>query len=320
MERQAKRTQINRKRWLIFLLVIAILACGIIALLPFRQTIWNHIYHFLGLTDYTSVADDYPLSVHYLDVGKADSILIEQEGHWILIDGGDKEERNRVLEYLRRRQVTSLDMVVVTHPDRDHIGAMEDIVREYSIEQFLMPKIQENLIVDSTRYQKMMEEIEKKNMPITYPKSGDTFEIGGMILEVLGPISSYEDVNNSSLVLRLRFGERVFLFMGDAENKAEDDLLANNISLKCDVLKVGHHGSKTSTSAKFLKEVQPQIAVVSTGEDRNDLPKGEVVERIEQVGADLHRTDLEGTIIVSTDGQKLTVTTEKSPGLFGPAL
>ena len=310
MERKEETTRIKKKRLIAGLAAIFLL-CAVIALLPSNKSIWNGIYRFFGVTDYTSAADEYPLSVHYLDVGKADCILIEQEGHFVLIDGGDKEERNRVTEYLRRRQVETLDLVVVSHPDKDHIGAMEDVVREFTINNFLMPKLQDELIPDSTRYQKMIEAIEDTNLAVTYPKPGDTYRVGDMLFEVLAPLKEYEDTNNSSIILKMTFEETSFLFMGDAEQEAEEDLLSSGAELTADVLKAGHHGSKTSTTQKLLKAVQPQIVVVSTGEDRNNLPKGEVLERIEQSGAELYRTDLDGTVIVSSDGKELSVTTEK---------
>lgn len=251
------------------------------------------------------------MKVHFLDVGKADCCLIRCKDKNILIDAADKEPTDIVTEYLEREKIEKLDLVVVSHPHRDHIGQMNKVIEKFDIDKFIAAKIPENIIPTSTTYEKMLKALNKKNIKIKYVKGGDKFEIGDLKIEILGPIKSHDKLNSNSVVMKVKYKDVSFLFTGDAEINEEKDILNSNANLKSTVLKVGHHGSKTSSSYKFISKVEPQYAVISVGPDKSDLPKKIILERIGKICNKIYRTDEKGTIIFKTDGKKINIETEK---------
>ena len=263
------------------------------------------------MADVSREADAYDLSVHFIDVGKADGIYIRCNGKHILIDSGDVEYSGTVTNYLKRQGVEVLDMVVVTHFDRDHIGGMANVLMEFEVKRFLMPELPEELVPDSAAYETMIYALGARRVPAESPDIGDRFSLGGMEIRVLGPQRVYDDMNDNSILLKMTYGEISFLFMGDAEENAEKDLLEQGYDLRSTVLKVGHHGSKTSTSQELLDAVMPQAAVISVGEDRNELPKTQVLDRLSENGAAVFRTDLNGTIVMASNGDMLHIFMEK---------
>ncbi len=251
------------------------------------------------------------MCVHFLDVGKADCIYIKCENKNILIDAADKDVSNSVVEYLCRQNINKLDLVVVTHPHRDHIGQMEDVVNNFKIDNFIMSEIPLEIIPTSITYKKMLESIKNKNLKIKLVHSGEKFTLGNLKIDILGPYKQYDNLNNNSVVMRLEYGNESFIFTGDAEKEAEKDMIQNNLNLKASVLKVGHHGSSTSTTKNFLKKVNPQFSIVSVGKDRNKLPKENIIKRIKKSGSDVYRTDIYGTIILKTNGDGIDISTER---------
>lgn len=238
---------------------------------------WKRIYQFFGVADVSREADAYDLSVHFIDVGKADGIYIRCNGKHILIDSGDVEYSGTVTNYLKRQGVEVL----------------------------------EELVPDSAAYETMIYALGARRVPAESPDIGDRFSLGGMEIRVLGPQRVYDDMNDNSILLKMTYGEISFLFMGDAEENAEKDLLEQGYDLRSTVLKVGHHGSKTSTSQELLDAVMPQAAVISVGEDRNELPKTQVLDRLSENGAAVFRTDLNGTIVMASNGDMLHIFMEK---------
>ena len=306
MERQKSKTALK-------LVLLLLLAVGtIISLLPYGAAAFRHrIYSFFGLTDFTDAADQSPLSVHVLDVGKADSILIECEGKYMLVDGGTIDCGEPVAEYLKRRGVKTLDYVVNTHPDSDHIGGLSEIIRRFSVEHYLAPAIPLELIPLSEEYRLTQEVLHDKSFASSAPKFGDTYFLGKLKIQVLGPLKTGTSTNNNSILLRLTYGNTHFLLMGDAEKEEEADLLASGADLTADVLKVGHHGSSTSTTAELIKAVQPRYAAISVADDTNHLPKNDVIKRLNDKGVQTFRTDIYGTILFLSDGHSVHVATEK---------
>lgn len=273
---------------------------------------WNQIFDSVGLSDVSFKADEYALSVHYIDVGKADAILIQCDGKNMLIDSGNIDPSNKVIEYLKKRNVKNLDLVVATHPDKDHIGSMANIIYEFNIQKFMMPEIPEDIVPKSSVYQSMIYALNSKNLIVNNPVSGDTFTLGNANCNILAPIKQYDDsTNNNSIVIKLNYKNDSFLFVGDAEKEEEQDILNTEYDLKSTVLKVGHHGSKTSTTKEFLEAVAPQYAVICVGEDNNDLPKKSVLDRLTKNGVKTYRTDLNGNIVITTDGSGVNIFTQK---------
>lgn len=273
---------------------------------------WNEIFNFFGISDISSKADGYDLAVQYMSVGKADAMLIECNGKNMLIDSGNVDPSNTVVEYLKKRNIKDLDLVIATHPDKDHIGGMANVVYEFNINRFMMPEIPEKLIPKSSAYEGMVYALNAKGIIVENPTPGDRFEFGGAEGLILGPVKQYDDsTNNNSIVMRLAYGNDSFLFTGDAEKEEEADIISQGYDLKTTVLKLGHHGSKTSTSEAFLKAVAPQYAVISVGEDDNNLPKKIILDRLSENGVRFYRTDLNGTVVMTSNGTGITVFTQK---------
>jgi len=306
---QQKSSKKTLKIVLLLLLTVGLL----ISLLPYGASAsWHKIFSFFGLNDFSAAADSSPMSVHILDVGKADSIFIECGGKTMLVDGGTIDRGETVAEYLNRRGVKKLDYVVNTHPDDDHIGGLSEIIQKFPVDHYFAPYIPTNLIPMSEEYLGVQKALKQKNVSTITPKHGDSFLLGSLKIKILAPVKTGDSTNNNSIVLRLSYGATSFLLMGDAEKEEESDLVASGAELSANVLKVGHHGSSTSTTSALLHAVKPQYAAISVADDTNHLPKNDVLERLNVVGAKILRTDISGTLIFMSDGKNITVVTEHS--------
>lgn len=271
---------------------------------------WDTVFTAAGITDICKT--DGGLTVHFIDVGKGDSIFINSGEYNILIDSGLESFGGTVKSYLERRGVKKLDLVIATHQDEDHIGDMSHIIEAFDTDKFIMPQIPQKLVPNTECYDSMLRILNNKNIDINYAKAGDNFTFGDVKLDVIAPVGDdYSELNDFSVVIKLTYGENTFLFTGDAEEKAENDILSEGSDISADVLKAGHHGSSTSTLDKFLDAVSPLYAVVSIGENDNNLPKKSVIKRLENAGAKVYRTDDSGTVVFICDGEKIEIKTEK---------
>ena len=303
----------TRKKRLFSIAVALCAVCGLAAAcVPGGAAgAWRSVFTFFGLRDFSVAADSAPLSVHVLDVGKADSILVECGPDDLLVDGGTADRGESVVAYLKRRGVTRLDAVVNTHPDEDHIGGLADVLQAFPAAKYFCPDVPKNLIPNTEEYRNVQDVLKLKKIPQEHPAPGESFHAGKLLVQVLGPVTPGEDTNDCSIVLKLTYGSVRFLLMGDAGTPEEQTLLEAGRSLSADVLKVGHHGSSTSSSQEFLDAVKPRYAAISVGYDTNKLPKLEVLQRLNDAGAAIYRTDVSGTLIFLTDGKSITVKTEK---------
>lgn len=256
----------------------------------------------------TSVPDSSPaktteLTVHYIDVGQADCILVQNKGKNALIDAGNRADYSVIHDYLDSLGIKKLDTFILTHPHEDHIGSAAQIVQNFQIGTVYMTDASASPRV----YKSLMEELQAKKIKPKYPKAGDRFSLGEAAFTFLGPVAVYDDLNSMSLVVRADFGTNSFLFTGDATDEAEHDMLKNKADLSADVLKVGHHGSRDSSTYVFLKAVNPKYSVISCGAD-NDYghPHKEALSRLNDVGSTIFRTDQSGTVIASSNGKKIT--------------
>lgn len=242
------------------------------------------------------------LAVHYLDVGQGDAILLVDRDDTMLIDGGNPENGTAIVNYLKKLGITQLDYVVATHNHNDHAGGLTDVVTNVAVSNLYVTHSEET---ESSR--NLTEAANNRKVPISTPSPGTTLTFGGSTINFLGPLSVHEDVNNDSLVLKVTHGEHRFLFTGDMAGQAEQELLSQNLDLQADVLKVGHHGSSTSTGYVFLRAVNPRYAVISCGVN-NDYghPHEETLSRLNDIGSTVFRTDLLGTIIATSQGDQLT--------------
>ncbi len=249
-----------------------------------------------------------------IDIGQGDSILIEAPEANVLIDAGENGKGDEVLGYLKAHGISTLDIVIGTHAHSDHIGGLDDVIRGVGVKKVILPEMAEESVPTTKTYTSLLTAILEKGLKITTAKVGDTYNLGdGAALQIVGPNGVFTDLNNTSVVCRLTYGENSFLFTGDCEDKAETAILQRKgITVSADVLKVGHHGSDTSTSDPFLEAVGPEIALISVGTGNTySHPVPSTLEKLEKRGIEIYRTDLSGSVVVASDGKKLTVTTEK---------
>lgn len=244
------------------------------------------------------------LNVHFLDVGQGDSIFIElPDEKTMLIDAGENYHGEGIKNYIGDCGYSKIDYLVATHPHADHIGSMAYIVRNMDIGSVYMPKAAAN----TKTYENLLESISDKGLKITSAKAGLTIaEEGDYTINVVAPVTIDEDnLNNSSAVIKLTYKDNTFLFTGDAEKK---ELETINSDISADVLKVGHHGSTTSTTEEFLDEVKPSYAVISAGEDNSyGHPHRETLDLLEEFNCKIYRTDIDKTVVFSTDGKTISV-------------
>lgn len=255
-----------------------------------------------GMAVDTIQAEDVLLRVDFLNVGQADCALLSTNGHYMVIDGGNNGDADRILSYLEEQGVEKLDAVVGTHPHEDHIGSLDAIINHFDVDAVYMPKIMHT----SKTFEDVLDAVANKGLKIKSPSPGDTIDFNGLEIEVLGLQREYKDFNNNSIVLKVNAGETAFLFTGDAEETAEKDILQAGYDLQADVLKVGHHGSSTSSSQAFLQAVKPKYAVISVGVGNSyHHPEEEALQRLQSIGAEIYRTDLQGNIVCTTDGKNI---------------
>jgi competence protein ComEC len=252
------------------------------------------------------------LQVTVLDVGNADAILLQSGDAAMLIDAGEQGDGDDVVSLLRQKGITKLQYIIATHADSDHIGGMKTVLEGVGVENYVMAFMPKGYTPTTKTYQNVLLTIEKKEIPLTVAKVGHTFALGEATVEILGPAGEFTNNNDQSVVCKVTFGEKKFLFMGDAEQNAEQGILQTGANLQADVLKVGHHGSESGTTVEFLNQVKPKVAVITSGKgNRYGHPHSDCLERLHKVGAEVYRSDISGTITMVCDGKDIFVTTEK---------
>lgn len=230
----------------------------------------------------------------------------------MLIDSGEVGDYQKIVDYLDRYGVKKFDLVIATHAHADHIGEMAEIVKTFPIDRFVTAFMPEGKEPTTNVYLSMLEALDERDVSIDEAIPGKTYTLGTAQLQILSPLSEDSDENAMSVVTRLTFGRRAFLFTGDAEAEVEREILTQGFEVKADVLKAGHHGSRTSSSEPFLRAVAPDYAVITCGDGRKyGHPHDEVLERLNAVGSVYYRSNLHGDIVFITDGESLTVETEK---------
>ena len=281
------------KRLLFFFLTVLIL-CGCSAKAPEQPS--------------PTPPDIGQLKVHFIDVNHGDSTLVECNGEYMLVDAGEVYAGGTVLLYLAQLGVKKLDVVVSTHPHTDHMSGFATVLPELEVgdvyRSYRAPK--------DEQYTNFIACLEEKHITSMIPKTGDSFTLGGATVTVIGPVRQYADnTNNDSLVLLIRFGATSFLLAADMEKEAEADLIARGTDLHADVLRIGHHGSETSTSKAFLEAVDPSYAVISVGrKNAHNLPDAAPLALLRGLEIPVYRTDRMGTVVATSDGQNITFSWE----------
>jgi len=272
---------------------------------------WKSDINFIasGTPDEAETKD---LTVYFLDVGQGDCALIKTESGNVLIDCGNSIDGDRISRFLLSHNVDSLEYLVITHPHSDHYGGATRLLDFVDVKNVLMPEVSEELYAEDKAFIYLVNKLNKTEIPFIAARAGDNYKLGNAFFTVLSPSKSSNNLNDMSVVLRLCYGDTSFMFMGDAEEDIETELVNSGFDLKSDVLKVGHHGSSKGTSKSFIEKVNPSIAVISCGYD-NDYghPAEDVLYRLKKKGISYLRTDLNGNIIIGSDGEKLYCNFEK---------
>ena len=245
----------------------------------------------------------YGLEVHFIDVGQGDATLIKADGHAMLIDSGENDKGTAVQLYLKKQGVEKLDYLILTHTDSDHIGGADVMITKFDIGQIFLSDFKK----DNKTYRELMDSIKYRHMTFSTPEVGAEYELGGATFTIIAPNDTYEDANNSSLALILDYGENSFLFSGDCEEEAEQDILENGLSVDVDVYQVGHHGSKSSSTEQFLDAMSPEYAVISCAEGNSyGHPHARTLNNLRKRNIKVFRTDEQGSIIAFSDGKRIT--------------
>ncbi len=254
----------------------------------------------------TNLADS-DFEVHFLDAGQGDAALILCNGEAMLIDGGPSNKSDLLYAYLKKEDVDHLKYVIATHPQEDHVGGLSGALHYATADAAYTSKIEK----ESASFHHLLSSLEQQNVPIQIPDNGTKLVLGDAIATIFRPENMESE--NASLVVRVEFGDTSFLFTGDAEMEEEQELMDAGLDLQSTVLKVGHHGSETSTSEVFMNAVLPEYAVISCGQ-KNDYghPMDATLNTLKQYGVTLYRTDMQGTIVCASDGQDVMFTTERN--------
>lgn len=256
-----------------------------------------------------TVPEDSTFEIHFIDVGQADCALILCDGEAMMIDGGNSADSSLVYAYLQKLGIDHLEVMVASHSDEDHCGGLSGALN-YATVDTAYCSVSEH---DTKAFTNFVTYLEKQDKEITIPATGDSFALGSAVCTVIGPISQVNDPNNMSIVVRIEYGDTSFLFTGDASYDEENEILDAGYDISCDVLKVGHHGSSSSTSYRWLRSAAPAYAVISVGANNSyGHPTETVLSRLRDADVTTYRTDLQGTIICTSDGQTVSFAVEKN--------
>ena len=270
------------------------------------------------INNYFNVSNAYPnseintkeplLKVHYLNVDQGDSIFIELPNkETMLIDAAESNQSTKIINYIKNLNYNKLNYVIGTHPHTDHIGGLKDIINTFVIEKIYMPKV----ISNTKTYENLLLTIKDKNLKITTGKAGvNILTNDNLTIDILAPNQEkYTELNNYSIVLKLTYNNTKFLFMGDAEKLSENEITSN---LEADVIKIGHHGSNTSSGTEFINKVHAKYGIISVGLNNNyNLPKQEIINKWENFGTKIYMTSTNGTITAISDGTNIKIESEK---------
>jgi competence protein ComEC len=263
---------------------------------------------FLG-----TISTNAALEVHFIDVGQGDSILIQEDNSAnILIDGGNRwnSVEEKVISYLEENEVDTIDALISTHPHADHIGSLEAVINTFEVKEIY----DSGRVHTSKTYENYLTAVDENNIPFDTPRRNEVIEVEGLEFKVLHPTAPVEnyDLNNSSIVLGLEYGEVSFLFAGDIEAEVEHEILNSEADIKATILKVPHHGSNTSNSTGFIESVSPKAAVITVGEENKfGHPSSETINLFKKKEIKIYRTDENGDIVISTDGNNYSVNAEQ---------
>ncbi len=250
------------------------------------------------------------MTLTVLEVGKADCLVLQCDGESMIIDGGNNDDESYILTQLDAMGIEWFKYAVNTHPHEDHLGSLDAVITQYPVQQAILSPKEHT----TANYERLLAALEEREVPVHIGQAGDSFQLGGATLTILSPApgADYDGYNDWSLVILAQYGDVRYLLMGDAERPVESDLLDSGVDLRADVLKVGHHGSQTSSKKAFLSAVSPAYALITC--DRTveaGEPNAKVVGSLDDLGVEILRTDLRGVLTLYTDGQNIAISTER---------
>ncbi len=306
MER-SKKKKIKRKISFGFFIVILINIFVLAILDKTEMFTYQDLMIKLRLMDDSSIDAD--VSVHFIDVGQGDSILIKSKDKNVLIDAGERNKGEEVALYLKENKVEKLDYIIATHPHSDHIGGLPYIIENFQVSEVIVPEIIDEKVPTTQIYYEFLESVSKKGLLLTPARVGDKYDLGSSYFEILSPKGNdYDDLNDYSVVINLNHKNNNFLLCGDAETKVEKEMLNDKLLRDVDVLKAGHHGSSSSSSNDFLEKIMPEYFVVMCGEGNSyNHPSEKTIEKFASYSKNIYRTDINGNIIFLSNGYDLEV-------------
>lgn len=249
--------------------------------------------------------------VHFIDVGQGDCTVIYDNGHCMVIDGGESENGDKIVNYIKGLGINEIDYIIATHPHADHIGGLCNVISSFKVSNIIMP----DAVSSSKVFENLLSAAEKSNAKVIKAEAGNKYKLGLSEFTVIGPVKPDENLNNNSVVIKLVYGNNSILFTGDAEKEEENDIINTGADISSEVLKVGHHGSTTSTSDEFVNKANPRYAVICVGKNNSySHPSSDVITKLEKLGVSIYRTDTMGNIDMTLDGDNVSVVTyrEKS--------
>ena len=303
MKKIIKNKKINLFNVLVFIFVLIYVIFGTDVIKDIKNNVAS-VSNVTNNSESVKLQDNVNLEVYFLDVGQADSILIKLEDEYMLIDAGNNEDGVKLVNYFNELGIKEFKYVFGTHPHEDHIGGMDDIITNFKIDNYYMP----DKITTTKTFEDVLDALINNNLQYAILEKGDEFNLSSANFKVIYAGDETNDINDSSIVLKLTYGNNSFLLTGDATSNVEKTLLNDNI--KSDVLKVAHHGSNYSSTEEFLDVVSPKYAVISVGKNNSyNHPSNSTLKKLNDRNIKLYRTDLDGTIKFTSDGENITITT-----------
>lgn len=308
-----KSKKLLKEKITVAVVILIALVGGLVSLLENKGIInRGELLNSAGVVDSVKTSDS-DFAVYYLDAGQSDCSIIMCDDRVMMIDAGTYDQLETIREALRSLNISTIDYMVITHQHDDHMGSAAAIIQNYDVKNIIMPRLSEVNMVTTYAYEELLTSISERNVNAIAAEPGYHFNIGAADIDIFSPSQQDKNINNMSVVLKVIFGNTSFLFQGDAEKKIENALLKTDYDLSADVIKVGHHGSKTSSTAKYIQAVAPKAAIISCGADNSyGHPHSETLETLENADVDVYITSFIGDITAVSDGNKITITSEKS--------